>query len=180
MRLSRSAHMSRIRDRDTGPEKFIRRTLWALGFRYRLRQRVAGCRPDMCISPSVKVAVFVDGCFWHGCPVHYTAPRTRSEFWAQKLQDNVDRDIRQTMQLKAHGFEVLRFWTHEVAESTDEVVAAIAAAASRRSGTRRPSWRVRRVEWLAEHKECLYLVSLNSRHRTRVGKRNSNSYRKVQ
>lgn len=117
--------MSRIKGRDTSPEVELRRRVWQLGFRYRLNQRVAGVRPDF-IFPKVKLAVFVDGCFWHGCPDHYVRPRsTNPEFWALKLSQNVLRDQRQSKHLEAEGWRVIRVWEHEVKRNPRETALLI-------------------------------------------------------
>jgi len=109
--------MSRIRGRDTSPEIELRSAVWKLGLRYRLNLRVARIRPDF-LFPRLKLAVFVDGCFWHGCPDHYVRPRSSTaEFWARKLAQNVARDERQLKQLQADGWRVLRIWEHEVESS---------------------------------------------------------------
>jgi DNA mismatch endonuclease (patch repair protein) len=72
-----------------------------------------------------KLAVFVDGCFWHGCPEHYVPPRSSSGFWSRKLRNNVKRDQRQTHLLRDAGWLVLRFWEHEVAEDPEAVASRI-------------------------------------------------------
>lgn len=118
--------MSRIRSADTGPEMVLRRRLWAEGFRYRLGVRTPGGRPDVTFLGK-RVAVFVDGCFWHGCPEHYVRPRTNSTFWARKLRENVTRDRRQTTILEEAGWTVVRVWEHEVQNGLDEVVGRIRA-----------------------------------------------------
>lgn len=110
---ARSYNMSKIRGRDTAPEMLLRKKLWHLGFRFRVDFRVAGSRPDI-IFTSRKLVVFVDGCFWHGCPRHYVMPRTRPDFWSKKLEANTRRDRKQTLALIQSGWRVLRFWEHEV------------------------------------------------------------------
>lgn len=109
----RSALMSRIGGRHTDPELVLRRELWRRGLRYRLHVRTPAGRPDI-VFPRARIAVFVDGCFWHGCPLHYVRPRSGSSFWGRKLRDNVLRDQRQTAELEDAGWLVLRFWEHEV------------------------------------------------------------------
>ena len=74
-------------------------------------------------------AVFVDGCFWHGCPDHYVRPRTKNEFWDAKLKENVDRDRRQTVELTQLGWRVVRVWEHQVWEELDDTVEAIVVLA---------------------------------------------------
>jgi len=123
--LSRSEQMARIRGRDTQPEVALRRALWAEGRRYRLHAAAPVGRPDI-VFPSRRVAVFIDGCQWHGCPSHYVAPRSSVEFWAAKLSENTSRDRRQTLELEALGWTVLRVWEHEVFEKLRAVVERIA------------------------------------------------------
>jgi DNA mismatch endonuclease (patch repair protein) len=106
----RSMVMASIRGRDTKPEMMLWREL-----DHRILRkypRLPG-RPDIgCVSR--KVAVFVDGCFWHGCPSCYKPPATRPEYWSNKLKRNLANDEKVNKNLKASGFKVLRFWEHEV------------------------------------------------------------------
>jgi DNA mismatch endonuclease, patch repair protein len=113
MGLNRSEQMARIKGFDTSPELALRRVLWARGLRYRLKARTPGGRPDVAFSKD-RLAVFIDGCFWHGCPLHYARPRSREGFWSAKLTENIDRDFRQSTALEAAGWCVLRLWEHEV------------------------------------------------------------------
>jgi DNA mismatch endonuclease (patch repair protein) len=142
MGLSRSEQMARIRGRDTGPERLLRSALWARGLRFRLAWPGLGCRPDLVI-PSRKVAVFVDGCFWHGCPDHYVRPRSSAAFWSRKLKENVCRDRAQSRRLGRAGWTVLRFWEHDVWTRLPELLSTI-----ERIGPRTPprnlqeAWRV--------------------------------------
>ena len=153
MGLTRSEQMSRIGPKDTRPEKMLRRALWGRGLRYRLGLRVGAARPDIAF-PRAKVVVFVDGCFWHGCPEHYVRPTGRAEFWAAKLACNVDRDRRQTAALEAQGWIVLRFWEHAVAIDMEAVVDTIAGALRpggvQESESLTTSWRVLRVDPLED------------------------------
>lgn len=122
-RKQRSYCMSRIRGRDTGPEMALRRGTWAAGLRYRVNNRLTG-RPDI-VFVSARVAVFVDGCFWHGCPLHAVKPKTRATFWAEKIGRNQARDAEVTSALKRQGWTVLRFWEHEIESQLPRVVASI-------------------------------------------------------
>jgi DNA mismatch endonuclease (patch repair protein) len=113
--------------RDTRPELAIRRAVHALGLRYRV-----ACRPSRSLRWTAdlvfarrRVAVFVDGCFWHGCPEHFSAPRTNPDYWASKIGGNQDRDARASAELVDEGWQVLRFWEHE---SANEVAQRIAIA----------------------------------------------------
>ena len=91
-RAQRSYCMSRIRGRDTSPEVRLRKELWRRGLRYRLSSKLPG-KPDL-VFPACQTAVFVDGCFWHRCPQHFTAPRSNADFWRRKVDANVERDRR--------------------------------------------------------------------------------------
>jgi DNA mismatch endonuclease (patch repair protein) len=103
------------------------RALWKEGLRYRLHLKIEGARPDI-VFKSRRLAIFIDGCFWHGCPLHYVRPRSRSEFWANKLQSNTARDRAQTVRLIEKGWTVLRFWEHEVEGGLDQLVAVVLCA----------------------------------------------------
>ncbi|MGX5723422.1 very short patch repair endonuclease [Metapseudomonas otitidis] len=109
----RSANMARIRGTDTSPELRLRKALWHAGLRFRLNIRVEGVRPDL-VFKGRRIVIFVDGCFWHGCPLHYVMPRTKTEFWAMKLAANTSRDRAQTRLLLEKGWAVLRYWEHEL------------------------------------------------------------------
>jgi DNA mismatch endonuclease (patch repair protein) len=111
-KLTRSENMSRIRGKNTKPEIQLRKALWERGFRFRINIDLPG-RPDLVFLKS-RLAVFVDGCFWHGCPLHYSAPATREEFWQKKLRDNVLRDIAVDDELISLNWKVLRIWQHEL------------------------------------------------------------------
>lgn len=119
--------MARIRGRDTAPELRLRKALWHRGLRYRKCLRVSGVRPDIVFSRR-RLAIFVDGCFWHGCPIHYVRPRSRSEFWSEKLRQNTLRDRRQTERLLSEGWTVLRFWEHEITGDLAGIVQKVESA----------------------------------------------------
>lgn len=123
----RSANMARIRGTNTRPEIQLRKALWRSGLRYRVALRVEGVRPDL-VFIAQKIAVFVDGCFWHGCPDHYVRPRTGTDFWASKLATNVRRDRLQTGKLLEAGWSVLRFWEHEIKRDLAGVVGKVVEA----------------------------------------------------
>src|SRR5690606_3987605 len=101
-KLSKSEAMARVRQRDTLPEVLLRRELWSRGLRYRLNQRIAGTRPDL-VFASARLVVFVDGCFWHSCPLHGTTPATNQGFWADKLRRNAERDAEHNRALRQAG-----------------------------------------------------------------------------
>jgi DNA mismatch endonuclease, patch repair protein len=108
----RSRCMSRIRGSDTTVEVRFRRLLWRAGLRYTLRSALPG-RPDLTFV-AARVAVFVDGCFWHACPIHGVAPKSNADFWRAKIGRNKARDAEVNGLLKAEGWTVLRVWEHEI------------------------------------------------------------------
>lgn len=118
--------MKKVRVRDTGPEMAIRRLLFAAGMRYRVNYRPKD--PDIGRSsidiafPGKRIAIFIDGCFWHECPDHGELPKANREWWEKKFAENRERDARITVQLEKSGWRVLRFWEHE---SPEEVIALI-------------------------------------------------------
>lgn len=138
---SRSELMSRIRGRHTAPERILRAALWRAGLRYRLHARTPCGRPDV-VFPGPKVAVFIDGCFWHGCPEHYVRPRSNEAFWSRKLRENVDRDRRQTLELEAQGWRAIRVWEHQVFEELPAVLRRVEAAVRGEPQQGETSWRV--------------------------------------
>ncbi|MCK5945527.1 MAG: very short patch repair endonuclease [Planctomycetes bacterium] len=146
-KLTRSQQMARIRGRDTSPELLLRRLLWARGMRYRVHFRTPAGRADLTFVGK-RVAVFVDGCFWHGCPEHYVTPRSSREFWATKLRANVQRDQRQTEVLECAGWTVLRFWEHEVGEDPEAVASCIARCLDGRAASRGGQPRVVAVDFV--------------------------------
>ncbi|MFI1307635.1 very short patch repair endonuclease [Streptomyces sioyaensis] len=113
------ARMSRQKNRDTQVEIELRRMLHAAGLRYRVHRRpIKGVRreADIVFGPA-KVAVFVDGCFWHGCPEHATWPKTNAAFWREKIEKNRARDLDTDARLEAAGWLAVRVWEHEVSEA---------------------------------------------------------------
>jgi DNA mismatch endonuclease (patch repair protein) len=122
--------MQAIRSRDTKPEKLIRQLLHARGMRYRVSARpIKELRrtADMVFGPA-KVAVFVDGCYWHGCPEHYVPPKTNEGYWSGKVAGNVSRDRDTDERLNAAGWTVLRFWEHEPPGLCADKIAATVVA----------------------------------------------------
>ena len=108
-------NMQANRGRDTQPELLLRSILHAQGLRFRVCQPLPfdrRRRADITFT-RVGLYVFVDGCFWHGCPDHFVEPKTRKDFWLAKIRGNQLRDLDTETQLRAEGFTVLRFWEHE-------------------------------------------------------------------
>lgn len=122
----RSANMRANRRRDTAPELRVRRCLHAAGLRFRVdyRVRVEGlrsARPDIAFTRP-RLAVFIDGCFWHGCPEHKGEPRTNVHYWGPKIEGNRTRDAQQAAALESDGWTVLRFWEHEPPEQVGRTI----------------------------------------------------------
>lgn len=112
------------RKRDTGPELHIRRALHALGFRFNVARRPWGRGSPVVdiLFPRKRLAIFVDGCFWHGCSVHYAVPRVNTLYWKPKIERNRKRDAEDECVLRSAGWTVVRIWEHE---STEVAVARI-------------------------------------------------------
>ena len=117
--------MQAIAGDNLAPERRLRSALHKTGLRFRKNYRPVPdlrCRPDIVFTRR-RLCVFVDGCFWHGCPKHYRPPKTNQNWWEQKLAVNRQRDRHQTEVLQAHGWHVFRVWEHELTESrVDRVV----------------------------------------------------------
>ena len=117
--------------KDTKPELAVRRLLHAQGLRYRVDYRAlsaARWRVDIAFTAR-RVAILIDGCFWHGCPIHATYPKTNSGYWLPKLKRNRVRDLETTSALEAAGWRVLRYWEHE---SPQDVAASITQELAKR------------------------------------------------
>ena len=123
-REQRSFNMSRIHGTNTSPEVTLRKLLSKSKIKgYRLHYKITG-NPDLVFTKS-KVAVFIDGCFWHKCPEHFYPPETRKEFWVNKIGSNVKRDQLVKESLEVEGWRVLRFWQHEIKENPEGVLRII-------------------------------------------------------
>ena len=118
------------RRRDTGPELAVRRILHSQGLRYRVDFRAitnSRTRPDIVFTRQ-RLAVFIDGCFWHGCPVHATFPKENADYWLPKLARNIERDREADQVLVGEGWKVLRFWEHEEPETVAAKITSAVAA----------------------------------------------------
>lgn len=125
--------MTSTRQQDTKPETLLRSELHRLGLRYRLhRPVVPGVRrrPDIVFGPA-RVAVFVDGCFWHGCPQHGTSAKANAKFWREKIATNQRRDFDTNIRLQRAGWKVVRIWEHE---DPEDAAARIARVVTKRRG----------------------------------------------
>lgn len=130
--------MSRQRSRDTGIEIAIRKALYAQGLRYRIHRRPVKDIPRVAdiVFSSARVAVFVDGCFWHGCPEHGTWPKSNADFWRNKIETNQRRDADTDRRLLNAGWVSVRIWEHETIKAA---VARICETVASRRGSHRNS-----------------------------------------
>ena len=112
-KAQRSYVMSRIKSNNTKPELAFRMHLRGMGIKnYTTHAKITGT-PDVVIASS-KIALFVDGCFWHGCPTCYKAPQSNRNFWRKKVERNINRDKETARLLRASGWKVARFWEHQL------------------------------------------------------------------
>ena len=125
-----SRRMAKVRQKGTDAEIALRRELYRRGLRYRIDYEVLK-KPRRVADvafPGLRIAVFVDGCFWHGCPEHATWPKRNAEFWKQKIEANRTRDVDTNERLSSLGWTVLRFWSHDSPTKAAIEVASIVAA----------------------------------------------------
>lgn len=132
----------------TAPEMAIRRVLHRRGLRYRVNMplpEIRRIRPDIVFSRA-RVAVFVDGCFWHRCPEHGSSPKTNADWWRRKLDANVERDRKTDTVLADAGWMVIRIWEHEdataAADRVESVVCNTVDGRSRSIGSLREGWSI--------------------------------------
>jgi len=120
-----SKTMRSNRRKDTGPEIILRKRLREEGLAgYRLYWNIPG-KPDICY-PGKKVAIFVNGCFWHRCPIcDFPIPKNNTEFWRDKFEKNVERDRKKRMELEGIGWKTIIIWECEIKKSLDEVIPRI-------------------------------------------------------
>ncbi len=123
--------MQRTARRDNTFERAVRSRLHARGLRYRIHYPIPGMKRTTCdfAFPGMKIAVFLDGCFWHGCELHPQSVKKNTDFWLSKIERNRERDAQATAHLTELGWTVLRFWEHE---TTDAIVTRIASVVETR------------------------------------------------
>ena len=114
----RSRCMAQIKSCGTKPETAVRKLMWKAGYRYRIGHGLSG-KPDM-VFPSYKAAVFIDGCFWHGCPKHCRMPGGNANYWKRKISGNQKRDRKINRQLRKEGWRVVRVWEHSIKKSPEK------------------------------------------------------------
>ena len=117
----RKFNMSRIKGKNTGPEVKLRKLLYFNGIRgYRVHYNLPG-KPDI-VFVKKRIAIFIDGCFWHKCPICFQEPETRKEFWMKKIHSNVERDKKTNDKLQKEGWNVIRIWEHEIRKNPEQVI----------------------------------------------------------
>lgn len=113
--------IQKVRGKDTKMELKVRKALWHRGLRYRKNYKKLLGTPDIAF-PNQKLVIFLDSCFWHGCPLHYREPKSNQEFWNEKIKRNQERDAEQTEHYVCQGWTILRFWEHEIASDFEQVI----------------------------------------------------------
>lgn len=113
--------IQKVRNKDTKIELKVRKALWHKGLRYRKNYRELIGTPDIAF-PSQRLVVFLDSCFWHGCPIHFRKPKSNQKFWNEKIKRNRERDAEQTEHYVCQGWVILRFWEHEIHSDFDRVI----------------------------------------------------------
>ncbi|WP_214761749.1 very short patch repair endonuclease [Exiguobacterium sp. s129] len=113
--------IQKVRGKDTKMELKVRKALWHRGLRYRKNYKKLLGTPDIAF-PNQKLVIFLDSCFWHGCPLHYREPKSNQEFWNEKIKRNQERDAEQTEHYVCQGWTILRFWEHEIASDFERVI----------------------------------------------------------
>lgn len=136
---TRSRIMSRIRGRDTKPELQLRSLVFAAGLRFRANRKSVPGTPDLS-NASRKLAVFVDGCFWHGCPRHYKEPKSRPEYWRTKIQRNKQRKDEVLVQLA--DWKVVEIWECELRENPALAAKKVTSAVQSKHFGKRPKHRI--------------------------------------
>lgn len=128
--------MAKVRQKGTKAEVELRQELYRKGLRYlvgyvvlRKPHRIA----DIAF-PGLKIAIFVDGCFWHGCPEHVTWPKQNADFWRNKIESNHSRDVDTSARLKEIGWTVIRLWEHESPAAAAETISKFVAKAKSQNG----------------------------------------------
>ncbi len=121
-----SKTMSAIKAKNTKPELILRKTLWNKGIKgYRLHWKKVPGRPDIAF-PGKKIAIFINGCFWHRCPsCNPSTPKTNIEFWQNKFSKNIERDKRKIEELQSLGWQVLTIWECEIKKDLDTQITKI-------------------------------------------------------
>lgn len=128
-KCDRSETMRRVKSTGTSLEMLLRRRLWQAGVRYRVVNKVKG-KPDI-VFHGKRIAIFIDSCYWHGCPIHCRMPSSNQEYWNRKIGRNIARDAEVTKALLEDGWTVIRVWEHQLKDDLEEQVTRILASLQR-------------------------------------------------
>lgn len=120
----RSKVMASIKGRNTKPEIIVRKLLWSNGHRYRIHNKKVFGIPDIS-NKNKKIAIFIDGCFWHGCSSCYKEPRTNVAYWRTKIMNNKKRRQEIIKKLRKDGWRILEFWEHRIIKEPETVTKEI-------------------------------------------------------
>ena len=143
----RSYNMSRIRSRNTSPEKIVRAELWRRGYRYRLNDKRLPGKPDL-VLPKYRAVIFINGCFWHGhrgCP-KYVEPKTNAGFWKEKIAANIARDELNAQRLDTLSWTVITVWECELSKKNRDATIARIEADLRAAKDKYDKWTALRRE----------------------------------
>ena len=117
----RAKCMSKIKRKDTKAERIFRKAIWHKGIRgYRIDVNQPG-KPDL-FFPRIRLAVFIDGYFWHKCSECFVKPKSNQDYWLPKIERNVERDRENENKLEKMGIEVIRFWEHDIKKNLDQII----------------------------------------------------------
>lgn len=119
----RSAIMSKVKAKDTGLEKKVRSLLWENGVRYNVHPKGNFGNPDLLIRKS-RTVIFIDSCFWHGCPLHFRTPKTNEDYWREKISKNMARDQLVNEHYEMEDWRVVRIWEHDL-KNQEKIVSII-------------------------------------------------------
>ncbi len=124
---TRSYNMSRIKGKDTKPEEIVRKYLFSQGFRYRKNDPKLPGKPDV-VLPKYRIVIFVNGCFWHHHDCRYFVwPKNNAEFWKEKINRNVERDLRNVAELEKMGWHVVNVWECELKNNREKTLQDLVA-----------------------------------------------------
>ena len=127
--------MRKVKSRDTGLEQKVRSALWRKGYRFRKNETSLPGTPDIAF-PGAKIAVFIDSCFWHGCPNHLRKPKSNTEYWEKKMARNRKRDAKVNREYERIEWKAIRIWEHSIRESFDETLQDLTDVLDNRYGGR--------------------------------------------
>jgi DNA mismatch endonuclease (patch repair protein) len=133
-----SRRMAKVRQKGTAAELALRREIFRIGLRYRVNYEILKKprRVADIVFPRIRVAIFVDGCFWHGCPEHASWPKENAELWREKIEANRARDADTDRRLRELGWEVVRIWAHESPADAARHVSQVIEARKQQEQTR--------------------------------------------